>query len=64
MFRPGVCSTNVTSKDFGISKLAILGTLTLFPVSNVANTLFDWGVSLSPSAHTCRDGSASAMGRR
>lgn len=56
MLRPGVCSTQTTTRDLGMSALAILGTVTLFPVSNVATTLFDWGYGVSPSQSTYRNG--------
>lgn len=62
MFRPGVCSTQTTVRDAGMSGLAVLGTLTLFPLSNIANTLFDWGYGVSPSQRTYRNGIGVAFG--
>jgi hypothetical protein len=56
VFNPGVCTTDVTSRDLGVSKMAILGSVTLFPLSGVASILFDWGISVSPSARTYRSG--------
>lgn len=62
MLRPGVCSTQTTLRDAGMSGLTVLGTLTLFPLSNIANTLFDWGYGVSPSQRTYRNGIGVAFG--
>lgn len=57
VLRPGECDTRTTSGfDFGLSKVSLLGSVLLFPFSNVANTLFDWGYATSPSLRTYRDG--------
>lgn len=58
IFNPGKCSTRVTSGmgDFSLSPYAVLGTVTLFPVSNITSTLFDWGIGVSPSAKAYHDG--------
>lgn len=62
MLRPGICSTSTTTSDLGLSGLAILGTVTLFPVSNIATSLFDWGYGVSPSQRTYRNGIGVAFG--
>ncbi|MFT5643556.1 MAG: hypothetical protein ACI83P_001103 [Janthinobacterium sp.] len=57
ILRPGQCDINTTERlDFGLSKISLLGSISLFPFSNIANTLFDWGYSTSPTARTYHDG--------
>ena len=59
---PGICSTQTTLKDSGISGLGLIGSVTLFPFSNIANTLFDWGYGVSISQRTYRSGIGLAYG--
>lgn len=57
MFRPGKCSTDVTSSHKGgVSFKAIFSSIALFPSAIVASGLFDWGVNTAPSARTYQDG--------
>jgi hypothetical protein len=62
VLRPGVCSTQTTVHDAGMSGWAVLGTVTLFPFSNIANSLFDWGYGVSISQRTYRRGIGLAYG--
>lgn len=56
VFNPGYCSLAPTSEDSGIGFFPLLGTLTLFPFTNISNSLFDWGYSTALSARTYHDG--------
>lgn len=56
VLRPGTCNLATTRRSFGISLVSGLGTLATAPVSWIANILFDWGFTTSPSAITYRDG--------
>ncbi|WP_156885451.1 patatin-like phospholipase family protein [Massilia niastensis] len=57
VLQPGECDTRTTRGfDWGISKISLLGSISLFPLSNISNTLFDWGLSTSPSGRTYHDG--------
>lgn len=63
LLRPGYCATRTTSGlDSGVAFWGLLGTVSLFPFSNIANTLFDWGYSTAPSARTYHDGIGLAYG--
>lgn len=62
VFKPGICSTQRTSEDSGIPAIAFLGTAAATPLSLVANTVFDTGVTVSPTARSYRDGIGIAYG--
>lgn len=62
VFKPGFCSTQRTSEDFGIPPIAFLGTAAAIPLSFIANTVFDTGISVSPTARSYRDGIGIAYG--
>jgi hypothetical protein len=62
VFKPGICSTQRTSEDFGIPPIAFLGTAAAVPLSLIANTVFDTGISVSPTARSYRDGIGIAYG--
>ncbi|RZO10681.1 hypothetical protein EKG40_03695 [Pseudomonas moorei] len=62
VFKPGVCSTERTSEDFGIPPIAFIGTAAAVPLSLVANTVFDTGITVSPTARSYRDGIGIAYG--
>jgi hypothetical protein len=62
VFKPGICSTQRTSEDFGIPPIAFLGTAAAVPLSFIANTVFDTGISVSPTARSYRDGIGIAYG--
>jgi hypothetical protein len=56
VFNPGICTTDVTSRDSGINSVAGAATVTLFPANFFSAILFDWGYAVSPSALTYRRG--------
>ncbi|WPO48679.1 hypothetical protein [Pseudomonas sp. S1Bt23] len=62
VFKPGICSTQRTSEDFGIPPIAFVGTAVAVPLSLIANTVFDTGITVSPTARSYRDGIGIAYG--
>lgn len=62
VFNPGRCKTEKTSGDFGIAGGTLISNILSMPFSNLANTVFDWGVSMSPAAKTYHDGIGLAYG--
>lgn len=62
VFKPGICSTQRTSEDHGIPAIAFVGTAAAVPLSLVANTVFDTGITVSPTARSYRDGIGIAYG--
>lgn len=56
VMRPGACNVATTRWNSGISKASAVGTIATAPASWIANILFDWGYTTSPSAITYRDG--------
>lgn len=62
VFKPGICSTQRTSEDSGIPAIAFWGTAAATPLSLVANTVFDTGFTISPTARSYRDGIGIAYG--
>lgn len=58
LLRPGYCHMNTTAGylESGVSMMALGGNILTFPFSNVANTLFDWGLVTSPSARAYKHG--------
>lgn len=63
LMRPGVCSTSTTrSLRKGISLPTVGGSIATVIPSFVSNSLFDWGLSTSPSAISYHDGIGLAYG--
>ena len=57
LLRPGYCDMKTTAGlDSGISLATVLGSASSLIFSNISNTLFDWGYSMSPSARSYKDG--------
>ncbi|MFM0061386.1 hypothetical protein PQR64_37905 [Paraburkholderia phytofirmans] len=62
IFRPSLCTFKHTPDGSGVPGYAIIGTLGFAPISNITNTLFDWGLGVSASAQTYKNGIGIAYG--